>query len=93
MDLSMSIIHDDHEPDKTLESTSLDGYQLTDLPMKQPDESSHEHTGVGMALTLETGSTTELAPREGSSTQLRSGVDPCQWCSLSSPLLTSSWRK
>ena len=54
--------------------------------MEQSNDSSHQHTGVGMAPTLDISRTLELAPREGSSTKLCLGVDPCQGSSLSSPL-------
>ena len=52
----MSIIDDKHKLDRILESMNLDEYELMDLLMEQPGDSSHEHTGVGMALTLDTGS-------------------------------------
>ena len=81
----MSIIDDEHELNRILESTNLDGYELIHLPMEQIGDWWHEHTDVGMASTLGTGSTSVLARREGNSTDLRSGVDPCQGCSLSSP--------
>ena len=63
MDLSVSIIEDDYELDTTLkrilESTNLDEY--TSLSTCQwsieHGDSSHKHTGVGMARTLDTGST------------------------------------
>ena len=74
----MSIIDDDHELDRILESMSLDEYELIDLPMEQPDDSSHEHIGVGIAPTLDAGRTLGLAPCEGSSTVLLLGVDCCQ---------------
>ena len=68
-----------------LESTNLDEYKLIDLPVEQHDDSSQEHMGVGMAPTLDTRSTSGLAPREGSLTELHLRVDPCQGSSLSSP--------
>ena len=49
----MSIIDDEHELNKILESTSLDEYELINLPMKQSGDLSHKHTGVGMASTLD----------------------------------------
>ena len=52
----MSIIDDEHELSKILESTNLDEYELIDLPMKQSGDLSHKHTGVGMASTLDTAS-------------------------------------
>ena len=39
----MSIIDNDHELDRILESTNLDKYKLIDLPMEQTGDSSHEH--------------------------------------------------
>ena len=53
MDLSVSIIDDDHELNKILESTNSDEYELIDLPMKQSGGLSHKHAGVGMASTLD----------------------------------------
>ena len=78
MDLRMSIIDDDHEVDRILESMNLDEYKLINLPMEQPGDSSHEHTAIGIAPTLDTGSTSGLARCEGSSMVLHLGVDPCQ---------------
>ena len=67
------------------------------LPMEQHDDLSQEHTGVGMAPTLDTSRTLGLTPREGSSTELHLGVDPCQGSSLSSPpierLLVKGYKK
>ena len=65
-----------------LQSTNLDKYEPIDLPMEQPNDMLHEPMGVGVAPTLDTESTYQLAPREGSSTVLHSGVGPCQGCSL-----------
>ena len=65
MDLCISIIDDNHEFDRILESTNLDEYEIIDLPMEQPDHLSHELTGIGMPHTLDTGSMSGLAPREG----------------------------
>ena len=73
----MSIIDDDYEIDKILEATNLDDHELIHLPIEQPGHSSHERTGVEMAPTMDRESTSELAPHEGSSTELRSGVNPC----------------
>ena len=84
-DLSMLIIDNNHELDRILESMNLDEYELIDLPMEQPDDSSHEHTRVGMGPALDTGSTSKLATCGGSSMALRSGVDRCQWSSLFFP--------
>ena len=78
----MSII-DDLELVRILDNTNFDEYELTDMPMEQPDESPHELTGVGMAPTSDTLRTSELAPLNGSSSVLRPGVDPCQGSSLS----------
>ena len=54
VDLSVWIIDDNHERDRILERiyiqrTNLHAYVLIDLPVEQPGDSSHEHTGVGMA--------------------------------------------
>lgn len=63
----MSIIDDDHKLDRSIESMTLDEYKLIDSPTKQLNDSLHEHImGVRMALTLDTGITLGLAPREGS---------------------------
>ena len=45
---------------------NLDVYELINLRMEQPDGLSHEHTGIGMAPTLDMGSTcmSGLAPCE-----------------------------
>ena len=74
---------DDLELVKILDNTNFDEYELTDMPMEQPDESPHELMGVGMAPASHTLRTLELAPCYGSSSVLRSGVDPCQGSSLS----------
>ena len=34
--------------------TNLDKYELIDFPMEQHDDSSQEHSGVGLAPTLDT---------------------------------------
>ena len=95
MDLSMSIIDDDQELDRILESTNLDEYEPLNLPMEQPNDLLHELKGVRMAPTLDTESicTLGLAPHEGSSTVLHSGVDPCQGYSLSSYMRHKKDRK
>lgn len=62
----MSSIDDDHELEWILESTNINEYELIDLPMEEPDDLSHEHMGVRMAPTLDLGSTSGLAPCEGS---------------------------
>ena len=79
------IIGDDHELDRILGSTSLDEYELVDSPMKEqePRDSSHEHTGVEMASTSDTGSMLGLTLCEVSSTELHSRVDPFQGSSPS----------
>ena len=64
MDLSISIIDDDHQVGSIIRSTNLVQYELIDLPKKQPGDTSHEHRDVGIAATLVTGSTSRLAPRE-----------------------------
>ena len=61
----MSIIDHDYELDKIIESTNFDEYELIDLPMKQPGDSSYEHTGVRMAPTLDTQRTSGLHPVNG----------------------------
>ena len=83
--LSTLIIDNDHELDRTSESAELDEYRLIDLPMEQPDGSLHHLRDIGIAPTLNMGSMSGLAPREGSSTVLRLGIDPCQGSSLSPP--------
>ena len=84
----MSIIDDDSELDRILKTTNFDNYKLIDISMES-DESLHELTGIGMASASDTPSTTRLAPREGSSRELRPGVDTRQGSSLSSPLHTN----
>ena len=75
----MPIIDDDLELDRILDNTNVDEYmhELTDMPMEQPDESPQELTGVGTAPISDTQSTSGLAPSNGSSSVLHSGVDPC----------------
>ena len=75
MNLSMPIIDDDLELVRILQNMDFDEYELTDLPMEQPDDSSHELTGVTMAHTSDTLHTSELATWNGSSSVLHSGVD------------------
>ena len=90
----MSIIDDDHHPKRISESMDLDEYQLIDLPMEQPDGLSHEHTGIGMAPTLDTGSMSVLLPSPVTGVQWYCvmAVNPClgQGSSLSS-LLTHGY--
>ena len=70
--------------ERTLQRTNLDKYKLIDLSMEQHGDSSHEHTGVGMAPTSDTGSTSGLALRGGQG-NCGSGLEPCQGSFLSSP--------
>ena len=67
----MSIIDDDHRLARILESTNTNKYELIYLPIKQPNDSSHEPKGVRMAPTLDKGSMLILTFSEGSSTRLR----------------------
>ena len=87
--LSMLIMDNHHKLDRILRSTNLDEYELIDLPMEQQSgDSSHEHTGIGMALTSDTRSTSGLAPLEGSSKELLLGFDQCHGPSMpSSPIV------
>ena len=87
--LRIPIINNDLELVRILGDTKFDEYELTDLPMEQPDELPHELTGVGMAPTSDMLCTSELAPRNRSSSVLRSGVDLCQGSSLSRSLYTT----
>ena len=82
MDLSVSIIDDNQELDRILESMNLARVKTYQLAYGC---SSHKHTSVRMAFTLDTKSTYKLEPCEGSSTVLHSEVDPCRRSSLSSP--------
>ena len=59
----MPIIDDDLELVKTLKNTNLDEYELTDMPMEQPDELLHESMGVRMAPTSDMLSMSGLALR------------------------------
>ena len=63
----MSITDDDHELDRIVESKNLDDYELVDLPMEQPDDTSHENTVVRITPTLDMGRTvtSELPHRKG----------------------------
>ena len=79
----MSIINDNSELDKILETTNLDDYKLIDTPM-EPDESLHELTGVRMVSASDTPSTSGLAPHKRRSRELCVGVDTCQESSGSS---------
>ena len=63
----MLFINDDLELVRILENTNLDEYELTDMPIDEPDESSHKLTGIGMAPTLDMLNTSGLTPRNGSS--------------------------
>ena len=85
----MLIMDDDRKLDRILDSTNLDEYELIDFPIEQqPGDSSHECTGVGMAFSSDTGSTSGLAPREGRSKKLLVGFDPCHESSMpSSPIV------
>ena len=49
MDLSMSVIDNDHELDRISESMNLDEYELIDLPTEQPDDGHRNgsHFGYG----------------------------------------------
>ena len=70
---------DDHELEwileRILQHTNLDEHELYELAN---GDSSHEHTGIGMAPALDMVSTSWLAPREGSSTEQHSRLHPCQ---------------
>ena len=59
----MSIIDDDHELDRILESTNLLACQCNNLVTRRTSIRASQLSG--------------LAPCEGTSTDLRSGVDPC----------------
>ena len=74
----MPIIDNDLELVRILVNVNLDEYELTDMPMEQPVESPLELTGIRMAPILNALCTSWLAPRNGSSSVLRSGVDPSQ---------------
>ena len=52
--LSKLIVDNDHALDRILESRNLDKYELIDLWMEQPGDSSYERTGCGMAPTSDT---------------------------------------
>ena len=65
-----------------LEQINLDKYEHIDLSMEQPGGLSHKHMGIGVAPTLDRGSTLGVEPHEGSSTEPRWGIHPCQESSL-----------
>ena len=65
MNLSTSIINDDLQLVRILERMDIDEYELTDMPMTQPDELPHKLTRIGMAPTSDTLSTSELAAVTG----------------------------
>ena len=64
----MSVIDNDREFDRNLETTNLDEYEVIDLPREQLNDLSHEHMGIRMATTLDVGIMSLLAPCEGSLT-------------------------
>ena len=68
MNLSVLIVGDYLELVRILENKNLHEYELTDMPMEQPDESAHKLMYVGMAPTSGTPSTSGLAPCNWSST-------------------------
>ena len=49
-----------------LHCTKSDKYELIYLPVEQGDDSSQEHSGVGMSPTLDAKRTSGCTPREGS---------------------------
>ena len=57
---------EDHEVNSILGSMNLESMSLSICQWEQPGDSSHEHTGVEKAPTLDTESTSGLAPCEGS---------------------------
>ena len=57
------IINDDLELVRVLDNTNFAEYELTGMPMEQPDESPHELTGVGKAPASDAQRTLELAPQ------------------------------
>ena len=81
----MSIIDDDLELDRILETTNFDDCELIDIPMES-DELQDKLTSIRLAPASDTPSSSGLAPRKGSSRELYPGVDSCQGCSQSSPL-------
>ena len=60
----MPLIDDDLELVRILDNTNFDEYELTDMPMEQRDELSHELTVVRMAPTSDMLCTLELARPE-----------------------------
>ena len=86
----MLIIDGDLELVRILDNMNFDEYEHSDMPMAQPDESPHGLTGVGMAPTVDMLRTSRLAPRNGSSSVLRLGVDVCQGSSLSRSLYAAT---
>ena len=50
----MPIINDDLELVRILDNINFDEYELTDMPMEQPNESPHKLTGIRMAPTSDT---------------------------------------
>ena len=89
----MPIIDDNLELVRILDNMNFDEYEHTDMPMEQPDELPHELTGVGMAPISDTLRMSQLAPRNGSSSVLRSGVDLCQGSSLSHSPYTATTKQ
>ena len=61
----MSLIKDNMELDRLLESANFDEFKLVDSPCEQHDGSSQELLGVGPAPTMDTSGTLGLAPCEG----------------------------
>ena len=96
----MERIVDDEEIDRILQTTDLDEFELVDSPTMQLEE-PQENVGVEPAPTIDTQSTSGLAPRNGSSEELRPGVDPAQGSSppyspsefygIALPLLQLPW--
>ena len=66
----------DNELDSILENTVLDEFELTDLLQELLDGSLQEEPGVRSAPTMDTNSTSGMAPRKGSNTELLFKVDP-----------------
>ena len=84
----MARIGDDDELERILHTTDLDEFELVESPLEQLNDESHENLSVGPAPTIDTASTSGLAPRKGSTVELRSAVDPCQGSSpFFSPLI------
>ena len=72
MNFRTLVINDGLQLDRVLESTNLDEYELTDMPIEQFDESPLELMGVRLAPKSDMLSTSGLAPRNRSSHVLRS---------------------